>query len=757
MRVKFLIFLYSLVAAVPYFSAADKVDTQVLYLNILNCINIFLLCREFRSNSIPGLSKSISNIPVVSMMLFFIWSSITIIPAVNKVESLISLSEIFTLLISLIFLIYHFQSLEKVVRNRLILILILILTSVELISVYTPYFLEIIQNGKPAFQLLSYRGVAGNVNVMSFSLLVKVPFLMYYLHEQKYNRNVLSVLLILITFAILSILQTRSAILSFALVVLMLSFLFYVLNNRRSLIKVLRSIILPILLGIFASSIQSTLTSNITAQDRVESLLEIDEDRSIGERLRFYQAAFDSFLGSPVIGIGVGNWEIEGVKYDRKNMSNYVVPYHAHNDYLEILAESGIPAFIFYFGPIFLIVFLIIKKFSKRKNMKEEDLFLIVLFCSFSMYLIDSMFNFPQARILSQMNLLLLLSISIFYIPLEFIIPSKLFKIISIISLPLIVLSLYSSIRVYDSSKDQRILLRQFNTNDFSKPPLSEIEKMQHTYPNVTPTGMPIASKKGLHFLKNNEPERSIELFEYGLPHNPYLYMTETFLGFAYEQIKDNEKGLYYSKLAFDNAPNDVIHFGNYINSLYTNNDSIAIKEAYLNIPPKYKEPLHDELYLLVISTLKNPSSSKFTLEGLNINYQTGNDRLKKGYYFSQVGQDKTFEANRNYFIAMNYFEKENYNEAIKYFLIAYELNPYELVYLENAANAHLKLGNDNEALKLLNKLINDYDAKSPKAYYLRGLILYDLEKFDEACYDFNIANNAGLFGSTAFYEKYCN
>ena len=127
MKVKFLIFLYSLVAAVPYFSAADKVDTQMLYLNILNCINIFLLYREFRSNSITELSKSISNIPVVSMTLFFIWSSITIIPAVNKVESLISLSEIFTLLISLIFLIYHFQSLEKVVRNRLILILILIM------------------------------------------------------------------------------------------------------------------------------------------------------------------------------------------------------------------------------------------------------------------------------------------------------------------------------------------------------------------------------------------------------------------------------------------------------------------------------------------------------------------------------------------------------------------------------------------------------------------------------------------------------
>ena len=299
--------------------------------------------------------------------------------------------------------------------------------------------------------------------------------------------------------------------------------------------------------------------------------------------------------------------------------------------------------------------------------------------------------------------------------------------------------------------------LKQFNINDFTTPSLDAIEQMQHTYPNVTPTGLPIASHKALHFLKNDQEQRSIELFHEGLPHNPYLMMTESFLGYAYDKINEHEKGLYYTKLAFDFAPHDVIHFGNYLNSLYEFNDSIAVKNAYLRIPDEYKDPLHDELYLLVISSMEDPSSSNFILEGVDINYQAGTDRTKKGYYFAKVGVEKTYSAYENYELAQQFFDEENYSEAAKYFLIAADLNPYELVYLENAANSYMQLGKDEEALNLLNKLVNEYNAQSPKVFYFRGLLLYELDKIDEACKDLNIANEAGLFGTTGLYKRLCN
>ena len=88
------IFLYLLVGALPYFYAADKVDSQMLYLNILNLTNLFLLLKDHKKKFISELVNAASNVPVIFMGLFFLWSVISIIPANNKVESLISLSEI---------------------------------------------------------------------------------------------------------------------------------------------------------------------------------------------------------------------------------------------------------------------------------------------------------------------------------------------------------------------------------------------------------------------------------------------------------------------------------------------------------------------------------------------------------------------------------------------------------------------------------------------------------------------------------------
>jgi tetratricopeptide (TPR) repeat protein len=278
---------------------------------------------------------------------------------------------------------------------------------------------------------------------------------------------------------------------------------------------------------------------------------------------------------------------------------------------------------------------------------------------------------------------------------------------------------------------------------------------MEDDYPNVSPSGMPLSSMKAMHFLKadNSDPRKAIDLFIEGLPHNPYLYMTETFLGYAYDVVGDNEKGIYYTKMAFENAPNDVIHFGNYINSLYESKDSISMRNAYKSIPKDFKTLLHDEIYLLVMSGLND--GSEFTLDGIEIDYQAGNDKLKRGYYFSKVGTEKVIDANTSYVLAMEYFNIENYDEAIKLFLQAAELNPYELVYLENAANAYMKIGKDNEALVLLNKLVNEFDAKSPKVFYLRGLLYYDFGDKVKGCENLKIARDSGLLGST-IYNRFC-
>ena len=49
-----------------------------------------------------------------------------------------------------------------------------------------------------------------------------------------------------------------------------------------------------------------------------------------------------SLFQNPILGIGMGNWQLESIKADRENIQSYIIPYHVHNDFLELAAEIGI-------------------------------------------------------------------------------------------------------------------------------------------------------------------------------------------------------------------------------------------------------------------------------------------------------------------------------------------------------------------------------------------------------------------------------
>lgn len=64
---------------------------------------------------------------------------------------------------------------------------------------------------------------------------------------------------------------------------------------------------------------------------------------SIGSRLYYVKAAYDVFLSSPVLGVGLGEWS------DAAHISAHRYP---HNIYVEVLSETG------FLGFLFLIMFL---------------------------------------------------------------------------------------------------------------------------------------------------------------------------------------------------------------------------------------------------------------------------------------------------------------------------------------------------------------------------------------------------------------
>lgn len=747
---KILIYFYILVGLIPYFGTADKIHPQTLYLSILNVLVVVLLLNKYGvKKTLNGLYRSISHKQSLFYLLFAFLSLISVFFAINEIQSYISLTEIFSQFFAFVIIIHLVSTIENI--KKFFITSIIILISIELFSTIYPYLEDIYSKGYPIQRSLEYRGVTGSVNVLAYLLLIKLPFIFYLSIKNKKYRWLFIFISIASLYSISVIHLTRSAILVSFLLSISLFIIFY-LNSRYDK-NDSKFNIKNIFIGVLIPVISTILLSNYQSQvfDRTDSiqsrLSSIDlEDVSTNNRIRYFSHAIKSILKNPIMGVGIGNWQLESIEYDRQNIESYIVPYHVHNDFLEISAEIGLIGGIAYYM-VFISVFLFLLKqvityIKRKKPLDFNVLFLIAI----GIYFIDSMVNFPFGRVLQQITLFYFIAVIInFYklkpLKLNARLPKIIFLIIFLSTPPVI----YSSIRLFNSSIDQRIILSHYNLADYS---LSKevMDKMDMEYSDITVTTIPMKSLKGFFYMKNGLYREAIDLFNEGSPRNPYLYFSESYKAFSFLMLEEDDSAAYYSKLAFNKLPGNVVHFANYALSSVVNKDSTALKDAYSKAT--YKFDTHDEIYLTAMADIIGEDETNFVLEDYQFNAESENEALKKSYVTLKIGTEDLILAAEYHLLAEYYFNQDKFDIAEEYWGLASETNPYEFPYQENYANANLRLGNFEKARKILDELIETNNSKSIKAKYLRGLALLNLKEDELACIDINQIKDLDQFRS---------
>ena len=109
-------------------------------------------------------------------------------------------------------------------------------------------------------------------------------------------------------------------------------------------------ILIPFIITIFVTEI---LFDTMRYSYRMNQIVE----RGSNSRLKYYSDAFDSVKQNPITGVGIGNWKINSIDKGKRHIEGYIVPYHAHNDYIQILAETGVFGLISY---VFIFIFSIL-------------------------------------------------------------------------------------------------------------------------------------------------------------------------------------------------------------------------------------------------------------------------------------------------------------------------------------------------------------------------------------------------------------
>lgn len=383
-------------------NAYDRIAPQVLYLSLINFVSLVYIFYQISFKKIIDSTKD--NKLFLSYTAYIIITGISIIVAENKPEALVTYAKYITYFLTFA-VFWIFASFSKInfkdLLFKLIIISIIIESSLVVYSVYD----SVIINGNEFSRSNDYRGFSGNINITAFSLVIKSPVVAYYLFKSN-NRfiNLSCYLILFLTFSALLFLLTRGALIAFMLVMILLFSYMLIRNLKEHYTKIIISLVVFFISYNAANSIMSSDESSVVI-DRVSTLKLNNEDESINQRLRYYSSAVNSIKKQPILGIGVGNWKFISIKYDSKEMSEYTVPYYAHNDFLQIGAEIGIIGLFFFVYLIFKPFLLLIRKiYNSNESIVEFIIFLMI-----SVYIIDSMLNFPINRPISHIMLIVIL------------------------------------------------------------------------------------------------------------------------------------------------------------------------------------------------------------------------------------------------------------------------------------------------------------------------------------------------------------
>ncbi|RJP32134.1 MAG: hypothetical protein C4527_06560 [Candidatus Omnitrophota bacterium] len=162
----------------------------------------------------------------------------------------------------------------------------------------------------------------------------------------------------------------------------------------KPVISLRTSILLLVFMLIVGVSALALLWEEVTAA--FYRLAQLGEGSSFVERPFFYRAALAMIAEKPLFGFGIGTFAIQFPQFRSDELSTYL-PFkefyvdHAHNEYLEIAAETGLVGLFFYLLVIALVTLKIWKTVMQCRS--RENLILIGLWCGMVGILIHNLFT----------------------------------------------------------------------------------------------------------------------------------------------------------------------------------------------------------------------------------------------------------------------------------------------------------------------------------------------------------------------------
>ena len=751
---------YLCLGFIPNWEAVDKIAPQWVGMTLLNLISIisFYYYRVSISNSIKFTLRSSMS---VTYICFIIWAGISFFYAINPTEVIVNITRqvnVLIMFLSMAILIFAIKN-----NRQIIPWIITIILCIELYAVFAEALDMINTSGQinPGF----LKGVTANRNITAFSIAIKVPFVLFLIHKlNKVKFKLVLGSIVFLSFLSLTMIQSRASFLAVGIIFISYTTLQIFFKAKKNIYRVFQMgyIIIPLIAAVI---INQTFFANKGADaiSRAASISLSTKDGSVNQRLRYYEDVLTHVKSNPIFGTGLGNWKIKSIDYDSKDIVGYIVPYHAHSDFIQLGAELGIIGFLLYLGIFIWAIYYVYILIRYSKITVEEKVFLFLMLTSLGVYSVDANLNFPIARpqVLVVWALVMAL-IAVYYQ--KYLYQEKgvsynnnLNIIFLGISFIILLPSLYVTNTVYKSLKGQMILLQDFNSNQYNLP-LNQVESIVPDIPNITVTTIPINSVKARYFYNAKKYEKAKAFIEKGTKANPYLFYSEILKSQIFEEQGKLDSAKFYAKKAFFGLPNNELHSTRYMNLLNLTADRESLDEAF-ELLTKSNNFINWKNYLIIASNFKRKTKDLVLIERAKqaIEIFPENNEIKSLYNKIIIGDDALNQSVNFANKGLEFFNKKDYAKAAIEFEKAATLNHLDYANYENAATAYYMINKFDKALELINKVINELNPLNGKCEYIKALIFIKMQDPIGACPLLKTSLRSGFTASESLYKQYCN
>ena len=761
--------LYLLVHFIPDLGGADVMGAQWLYSSSLDLV---VLGYIFFNKS--TYSEAIQAIYSYKFTLVFsalvIWAMGSYFYALNPTETLVTLARLITTYIIFInvSILFYKQDIEKVFNIVAYIVgFILLYDAIYVISTFN-------NNVKTNFDpsIGSITGNHGNKNVMAASLLIKFPFIVWIIVRSKILVRVLCSFVLLLGTIALFLLSTRSTFVGLAIIIILFAATTFYFRDKKDIKESLGRMlffVLPVVVAFFISNLiianatdtaeESIINGAVTA--RIQSI-KLENNASSG-RLHLWEGAIDYATKHPFMGAGYGNWKLASIPYEKEYTNDLFVPYHSHNDFLEMFADLGIVGGLC-FGLMFLLFPIYAFTIWRNKDAKAFHLPATISFLAVTCYAVDAFLNFPAER--TAMQTMLAISAALVWIPLGHLKPKPLHSknswvpmVYLVLAISLVLPSIYIAKLTYDSLKVQKYVMGEIDADP--KMDLNEVKEGLPSIPNLSTSTLPIPALIARYEFRDKHYDEALRLLRESDNVNPSLHYNDFIRTAVFAAQQKFDSVSYYAKRAFYNWPRATSYYKNVIFAAAKQKDTVEIQKAF-NLYNKYRPSGEAwNQYLLGMYEVKNgtdlhlnslldsaiktyPADSALFKNVISVFARSGNLALKNTVIVDYAAQ------------GTQAFMKGNYTKAAQSYIKAIASDPNNYTHYENAGICYYTAKDFKNAVIYFDKAIKFPTANTGKSEFFMAMSFIALNNKPKACESLYAAKSKNYAGVDTYISQNC-